>query len=101
MDKFTVQRRNFIKALSAVLVFNTSLFSVAGGVINRKDSRQSWPKNLIRAVQGKLNEKGFDSGVADGLMGPKTKAAIKAFQYAKDLPVDGKISDNLLKALGF
>lgn len=101
MDKFSNKRRSFSKALLTFLVFTPAMFTMAGGVINRKSSQQHWPKNLIRAVQAKLNEQDFNSGVADGIMGPKTKAAIKAFQGAKDLPVDGKISDNLLKALGF
>lgn len=101
MDKFSVQRRLLTKALFTFLVLTPSMFSVAGGVINRKNSQQHWPKNLIRAVQAKLNEKDFDSGAADGLMGPKTKAAIIAFQETNDLPADGKISDGLLKALGF
>lgn len=101
MDKFNVSRRRFSKALLAFFVLSASLLSLAGGVINRKNSQQYWPKNKIRAVQVKLDAEGFDPGPADGLMGPKTKAAIKAFQHSKGLPIDGKISDSLLKALHF
>jgi len=100
MDKFNGQRRRLNKILFTFLVLSTSPLSFSGGLINRKNSQQYWPKNKIRAVQAKLNEEGFDPGPADGLMGPKTKAAIKAFQSSKGIPIDGKISDSLLKALG-
>jgi len=100
MTKFNGQRRRLNKALLTFIVLSASPLSFAGGLINRKNSQQYWPKNKIRAVQAKLNEEGFDPGPADGLMGPKTKAAIKAFQNSKGIPIDGKISDSLLKALG-
>lgn len=42
----------------------------------------------IRWVQERLNAKGYDLFV-DGNIGPKTKAAVKAFQKANKLKVDG------------
>jgi localization factor PodJL len=39
---------------------------------------------------------GYNPGPADGLMGSKTRNAIKAFQKDTNLPVDGQISDELM-----
>jgi peptidoglycan hydrolase-like protein with peptidoglycan-binding domain len=40
-------------------------------------------------AQESLKKLGFDPGPIDGQMGPKTQAAIKAFQAANGLEVDG------------
>jgi hypothetical protein len=43
----------------------------------------------VTNVQKRLIELGYDPGTADGTFGPKTAAAVKAFQSAKGLTVDG------------
>lgn len=43
----------------------------------------------IRLVQQRLNNLGFSAGAADGSFGPKTLSAVKAFQKAKGLEIDG------------
>lgn len=40
-------------------------------------------------VQRELNNLGYDAGNADGKMGPRTEAAVRAFQTANGLRVDG------------
>ncbi|VAV85110.1 hypothetical protein MNBD_DELTA01-215 [hydrothermal vent metagenome] len=56
--------------------------------------------NLIKAVQHKLNVKGYDAGPVDGFMGPKTEDALTAFQKENGLISDGTIRRQTLKALG-
>lgn len=53
----------------------------------------------ITLVQKRLSELGYEAGPIDGILGPRTRAAIKAFQRAKGLGQDGKPSRKLLKAV--
>ena len=54
----------------------------------------------IREVQRLLNARGYDAGPADGIMGPRTRSAITAFQRDSGMPVDGAPSWPLLVSLG-
>ena len=51
------------------------------------------------AIQRALARLGYDPGPADGISGPRTRAAIRAFQAAAGLPVDGLMSDQLQSAV--
>jgi hypothetical protein len=57
----------------------------------------------VTGIQKALQKLGFDPGKIDGLLGPKTQAAIKQFQQANSLPADGiagpKTQAALAKAL--
>jgi localization factor PodJL len=56
-------------------------------------------KRAIRNIQAILNMNGFDAGKADGEMGKKTVAAIKAFQKSVGQEPTGQINDALVKEL--
>jgi membrane-bound lytic murein transglycosylase B len=43
----------------------------------------------IEEMQALLNALGFDAGEPDGLVGPKTREALRAYQTAEGLPADG------------
>lgn len=45
--------------------------------------------NQVSTLQRLLNALGYDCGTVDGIFGSKTLAAVKAFQKAKGLEVDG------------
>ncbi|SMX30134.1 Membrane-bound lytic murein transglycosylase B precursor [Pelagimonas phthalicica] len=51
------------------------------------------------ALQRGLTRAGFDAGRPDGVIGKKTKAAIRGFEKARGLPVTGTPSPALLKLL--
>ena len=51
------------------------------------------------AVQRGLTRLGFEPGRVDGVLGLKTRAAIRAFQAAAGLPVDGLLSKRLADAV--
>ncbi|MFN8828673.1 MAG: peptidoglycan-binding protein [Labrys sp. (in: a-proteobacteria)] len=54
---------------------------------------------LVRAIQTELTARGHDIGAIDGMMGPKTDAAIRAFQRHAGLSVDGAPTASLLTSL--
>lgn len=47
------------------------------------------PAESLSGVQARLNNLGYDCGPVDGINGPRTKAAVTAYQKAKGLDVDG------------
>jgi membrane-bound lytic murein transglycosylase B len=55
--------------------------------------------NQMWALQGKLNELGFDCGAPDGFPGLKMQAAIRQYQATKNLPQDGYASPSLYQQL--
>lgn len=52
-----------------------------------------------RELQRLLNEKGYDAGKPDGIIGSRTRSAIEAFQGESGLPVDGHPGQKVLRAL--
>ena len=55
--------------------------------------------DMIKDAQGKLNALGFDAGTVDGKTGPRTRAAVKAFQAAAAVKVTGRIDAKLITQL--
>ncbi len=56
-------------------------------------------EQLVQKAQAMLNERGFNVGTPDGLMGPQTRQAISDFQRSAGIPVTGEVDKGLLKAL--
>ena len=57
-------------------------------------------RDVIAKVQQALGKLGFDVGTADGVAGPKTQEAIKAFERATGMSEVGAINPRLLAVLG-
>jgi peptidoglycan hydrolase-like protein with peptidoglycan-binding domain len=53
----------------------------------------------VREIQAGLNSRGYEAGVADGLAGPLTRAAIGAFEKTLRKPTTGEPSKAILEAL--
>src|SRR5580765_1466059 len=53
----------------------------------------------VHALQQRLSDLGFDPNGIDGVFGPGTEAAVRAFQQAKGLSVDGKVGPQTNAAL--
>ena len=64
----------------------------------RSDVRYS--NREVANVQQNLRRLGYYSGMVDGISGPQTKAAIRNYQAAHDLPVTGLLDSGMLSQLG-
>jgi len=56
--------------------------------------------SMVAAVQRRLGELGYYHGAVDGVIGPRTRGAIAAFESRNGLVVDARISRPLLSRLG-
>lgn len=54
----------------------------------------------IKEVQQALKDKGYDPGPVDGVMGAKTKEALKSFQSASNLSATGTLNAQTAEKLG-
>jgi len=100
------------KNFNAVFSYNAAE-SYALSILHLSDRMQgggrfmtSWPTDdggISRAerreVQQRLIDRGFDIGEVDGMIGSKTREAIKQFQQQKGLTPDGRAGQRVLNAL--
>jgi len=61
--------------------------------------RPTQSRELVVAVQRLIRAEGYDPGAIDGLMGPRTRQAILAYQRNGGLPLTGDIDRDLLRKL--
>lgn len=79
---------------------------LADRILGVKGFVSAWPKDtaLTRAereqLQARLLRKGYQIGSPDGVIGPKTRAAVIDWQSRAGLLPDGHVSGNLLRAMG-
>ncbi|MDP2782773.1 lytic murein transglycosylase [Devosia sp.] len=79
---------------------------LADRIIGGGDFATPWPagdsalnKAQRTQLQTLLAQAGFDVGTPDGVVGPKTRAAVRAYQNRVGLPADGHVSGLLLQRL--
>ncbi len=58
------------------------------------------PRERVRRMQERLEAAGFDPGPADGVMGGRTRAALRSFQEARGLDPNGEPNQATLTELG-
>ena len=68
--------------------------------------KHAWPReerplsrNERISFQADLNKAGYDCGTPDGVLGRKTRAALRQYQKARGLPADGFPTASLLELL--
>jgi membrane-bound lytic murein transglycosylase B len=79
---------------------------LADRIIGGGSFATGWPagdyalnKNQRAQLQSLLARAGYDIGTPDGVVGPKTRAAVAAYQARLGLPADGHVSGRLLDQL--
>lgn len=71
----------------------------AGGLSQPPPASDPLTRDQLRTIQATLNEAGFDAGTPDGVAGPATRAAIRAWQASRGLVADGFADVGLLAEL--
>ena len=91
--------------------FVSSTSDKIGGLFNRDDEAKTLKaaaiasgqseadRASVRTIQHLLADVGYAPGPADGIYGPKTRAAIIAYQRKLELTPDGLITGELLASL--
>ena len=72
----------------------------AGGLNRPPPNGEQLTRDQMSAIQAALANNGFDPGPADGVPGPATRAAIRAFQASRNVVADGFADLELLALLG-
>lgn len=72
----------------------------AGGLSRPPPTGARLRRDELQAIQAALTDAGFDAGPADGMSGPATRAAIRAFQASRNLTADGFADRELMLQLG-
>ncbi len=74
----------------------------AGQVIPKSTSsgQDSAASPTVRNAQQQLAAMGHDPGPQDGMMGPRTRDAVRSFQQAKGIAVTGELDAPTRDALG-
>jgi len=74
--------------------------SESGGMqMEQTKQSVSLNNNQVRELQRILNDKGYNIGMVDGIIGPKTQQALRSFQQSEGLSVTGNPDMLTLKAL--
>ena len=80
--------------------------SLANEIAGRDGIRGDWPRDeqplmrrQVREMQRLLNERGFDVGQPDGIMGPNTRRGLRAYQRSIGMTPDGFATLRLLERL--
>lgn len=69
-----------------------SLTAIASAAVSQHED--------VKTVQKSLSDKGFYSGPADGLLGPRTREGIRQYQKSENLPVTGRLDAETAGKLG-
>jgi peptidoglycan hydrolase-like protein with peptidoglycan-binding domain len=84
---------------AAAGVKTTTSDSASVKTSHKAASRQTWTKDQIKEAQEGLAKAGYFKGKATGVLGRRTRTALRQYQKANKLPVTGQLSDSVLTRL--
>jgi peptidoglycan hydrolase-like protein with peptidoglycan-binding domain len=70
------------------------------GKMDKSSMGRGGNRDQVKAVQQALKDKGHDPGDPDGMMGPRTQAALRDFQKAQGLKETGRLDTETMAKLG-
>ena len=102
LTKQRINGRGVLALALILLLIAASLFAVGAGKVAAAGEllRYGSRGESVRQVQSRLNGLGYWCGTADGIFGVNTRSAVRRFQSAKGLSVDGIVGPKTYSALG-
>lgn len=98
-------KQSYRRAIAFVALLLTVLLGIGGAVFIAPESETVLSQfgstgSEVRRIQTVLKQQGYYSGSVDGIYGSATQSAVRRFQAAKGLTVDGICGANTLSAMG-
>lgn len=102
LTKQRINGRGILVLALILLLIAASLLAVGAGKVAAAGEllRYGSRGESVRRVQSRLNGLGYWCGTADGIFGVNTRSAVRRFQSAKGLSVDGIVGPKTYSALG-
>ena len=102
LTKQRINGRGVLALALILLLIAASLLAVGAGMVAAAGEllRYGSRGESVRQVQSRLNKLGYWCGTADGIFGVNTRSAVRRFQSAKGLSVDGIVGPKTYSALG-
>ncbi len=102
LTKQRINGRAVLVLALILLLIAASLLAVGAGKVAAAGEllRYGSRGESVRQVQSRLNKLGYWCGTADGIFGVNTRSAVRRFQSAKGLSVDGIVGPKTYSALG-
>ena len=94
-----------IRAYNNALAYAMAVGLLADRIAGRPPVLAAWPPETPLSLadrsdaQAALTRLGYDVGASDGVIGARTRAALRAWQKAKGLPADGYLSLEVIQRL--
>jgi len=84
----------------SVIAVTALLTASASPLCSQTETKSHESKADVKNVQQSLQEKGFYDGQIDGIAGSQTRAGIRQYQQAENLPVTGQVDVKTARKLG-
>jgi Putative peptidoglycan binding domain len=80
--------------------YNNSYYGSGYPYSYNRYSYRNYNDSVVIRVQERLARAGYYRGSIDGVIGPRTQYAIRAYERSRGLPADGIIDNRLLRTMG-
>src|SRR4030095_14389966 len=80
--------------------YNNSYYGSGYPYSSNRYSYRNYNDSVVIRVQARLARAGYYRGSIDGVIGPRTQYAIRAYERSHGLPADGIIDNRLLRTMG-